>query len=104
MENGKAAKRKAIGPSSQPLMGCRADEITRAAIVKWAENQPDKPTLSEAIRWLVGLALSANVRPDQTSRARATKANAMAANQLDQLADPSATANEQAHRNHRRRA
>jgi hypothetical protein len=101
MENGKATKRKAIGPSSQPLMGFRADDITRAAIVKWAENQPHKPTLSEAIRRLVGLGLSANVRPNQASQARATKANAMAANQLDLLADPSATTDERAHRKRR---
>jgi hypothetical protein len=101
MENGKATKPKGIGRSSHPLMGFRADDITRAAIVKWAESQPDKPALSEAVRRLVELGLSTNVRPDHTSQARATKANAMAANQLDQLADPSATANEQAHRKRR---
>jgi hypothetical protein len=82
-------------------MGFRADDITRAAIVKWAENQPDKPTLSEATRRLVALGLSANVRPNQASQARATKANAMAANQLDLLADPSATTDERAHRKRR---
>jgi hypothetical protein len=40
-----------------PLMGFRANPTTRAAIVKWAENQPDTPTLSEAIRRLVELGL-----------------------------------------------
>jgi hypothetical protein len=36
-----------------PLMGFRADPVIRASIVRWAENQPDQPTLSEAIRRLV---------------------------------------------------
>ena len=93
--------RKAVKPSPDPLIGFRADEITRAAIVKWAENQPDKPTLSEAVRRLVGLGLSGNVRPNQASPARASKAKAVAADQLDRLADPSATADEQANRKRR---
>jgi hypothetical protein len=100
MEDAKARKRKATSPSS-PLMGFRADDVTRAAIVKWAENQPDKPTLSEAVRRLVGLGLSANGRPNLTSNARAAEANAMAGTQLDQLADPSATSDERAHRKRR---
>ena len=100
MEKAKAAKPKAVSPSN-PLMGFRADEITRAAIVKWAENQPDKPTLSEAVRRLVALGLSGNVRPNQGSQARANEAKAMAADQLDRLADPYATTDEQAVRKHR---
>jgi hypothetical protein len=40
-----------------PLMGFRADPVTRATIVRWAENQPDMPSLSEAIRRLVELGL-----------------------------------------------
>ena len=79
----------------------RADPIARAAIAKWAKNQPDKPTLSEAIRRLVSLGLSAKARVKQTSPTRANKANAMAANQLDRLADPSASAEQQATRKHR---
>jgi len=31
----------------------------RASIIKWAESQPDTPTLSEAIRRLVELGLKA---------------------------------------------
>jgi hypothetical protein len=42
-----------------PLMGFRADPVIRAAIVRWAEKQPDMPTLSEAIRCLVELGLKA---------------------------------------------
>ena len=75
--------------------------MTRAAVVKWAESQPDKPTLAEAIRQLVSLGLSVRARPRQISQARSKKANTMAANQLDRLADPSATLEEQASRKHR---
>jgi hypothetical protein len=41
------------------MMGFRAEPTLRAAIVKWAENQPDMPTLSEASRRLVELGLKA---------------------------------------------
>ena len=39
-------------------MGFRADPAIRAAIVHWAEAQPDGPSLSEAIRRLVELGLN----------------------------------------------
>ena len=42
-----------------PMMGFRAAPLLRASIVKWAENQPDTPTLSEATRRLVELGLKA---------------------------------------------
>jgi hypothetical protein len=41
------------------MMGFRASPVLRAAIVKWAEHQTDKPTLSEATRRLVELGLKA---------------------------------------------
>jgi hypothetical protein len=41
------------------MMGFRAAPVLRASIVKWAENQPDMPTLSEATRRLVELGLKA---------------------------------------------
>jgi hypothetical protein len=97
----KSIKRKAMVRPSNPLMRFRADPIARAAVVKWAKNQPDKPTLSEAIRRLVSLGLSAKAHLKRTSRTRANKANAMAANQLDRLADPSASAEQQESRKHR---
>jgi len=57
-----SAKQKSPGRPATgvtPMVGFRADPVTRAAIVKWAENQPDTPTLSEAIRRLVELGLKA---------------------------------------------
>jgi hypothetical protein len=40
-----------------PVMGLRMSPSLKGAVVKWAENQPDKPTLSEATRRLVELGL-----------------------------------------------
>jgi hypothetical protein len=84
-----------------PVVGLRMSPNLRGAIVKWAEDQPDKPTLSEATRRLVELGLTVKVRLKQPSRARANKADAIAADQLDQLADLSASAEEQASRKRR---
>jgi len=81
-----------------PLIGFPADPITRAAIVKWGEKQPDRPTLSEAVRRLVELGLRVNPRPKQTSGARGRKAEALADRQLDRLADQTASADQQASR------
>jgi hypothetical protein len=53
---------------------------------------------SQAIRRLVKLGLTVKARPKQPSRARADKAKAMAANQLDRLASEAATTQEQASR------
>jgi hypothetical protein len=46
------------------MMGFRAAPVLRASIVKWAENQPDVPTLSEATRRLVELGLKAKPRDE----------------------------------------
>jgi len=40
-------------------MGFRAAPEMRASVVRWAEDQPDQPTLSEAIRRLVEIGLKA---------------------------------------------
>ena len=53
----KARGRPATG--KDPLMGFRAAPVIRASIVRWAENQPDNPSLSEAIRRLVEIGLKA---------------------------------------------
>jgi hypothetical protein len=68
MKKAISAKQKSAGRPATgitPMMGFRADPVIRAAIVRWAENQTDMPTLSEAIRRLVelGLTLKAPARP-----------------------------------------
>jgi hypothetical protein len=60
MKKTSRVKQKVMGrprTGTTPLMGFRADPVIRASIVRWAENQPDMPTLSEAIRRLVELGL-----------------------------------------------
>jgi hypothetical protein len=65
MKKSRTVKQKVIGrprTGITPLMGFRADPETRAAIIKWAEYQPDGPSLSEAIRRLVELGLRTKAR------------------------------------------
>jgi len=60
MKKARSVKQKVLGrPKTgvKPLVGFRADPAIRASIVRWAENQPDNPSLSEAIRRLVELGL-----------------------------------------------
>jgi hypothetical protein len=62
MKKAISAKQKSRGRPATgitPMMGFRADPVIRAEIVRWAENQPDMPSLSEAIRRLVELGLKA---------------------------------------------
>jgi hypothetical protein len=65
MKKSRTVKQKVIGrprTGITPLMGFRADPATRARIVRWAENQPDMPSLSEAIRRLVEIGLRAKTK------------------------------------------
>jgi hypothetical protein len=51
-------KRGRPATGKDPLMGFRVAPVMRASVVRWAENQPDQPTLSEAISRLVEIGLS----------------------------------------------
>jgi hypothetical protein len=79
-------------------MGFRASPVLRAAIVKWAESQPDEPTLSDAIRRLVELGLDTANPPAQTTAKTADKAKELAGDAINQIADKSASADEKASR------
>ena len=60
MKKSISAKQKTRGRPATgitPMMGFRAEPAIRAKVVRWAENQPDNPTLSEAIRRLVEIGL-----------------------------------------------
>jgi hypothetical protein len=97
-------KQKVMGrprTGTTPLMGFRADPVIRASIVRWAEKQPDMPTLSEAIRRLVELGLAGAKKfaaPSQQTRAKAKK---FAAEQIDRMGNSTATVEEQASRKQR---
>jgi hypothetical protein len=66
MKKATPVKQKVMGrprTGTTPIMGFRADPVIRASIVRWAENQADMPSLSEAIRRLVELGLKAKGKP-----------------------------------------
>ena len=103
MKKARTIKHKVMGrprTGIRPLLGCRADATTRAAIVKWSKNEPDKPNLSEAIRRLVdlGLARSKARLPSPESAGRAKQ---LAATTLDSLVDPAAPTEQVAYRKER---
>lgn len=97
-----SVKRKKPGrpaTGTDPLMGFRASPVMRAAVVKWAENQPDKPSLSEAIRRLVEIGLSKSggkksPRVLSTSKQGAARAAELAAKTIDKQIDPKAAPDE----------
>jgi hypothetical protein len=85
-----------------PLMGFRADPVIRASIVRWAEKQPDAPTLSEAIRRLVelGLEVKTTTRPVSKS-GRRLRAKELATRAIEKIMNPSASSEERAQRTRR---
>jgi hypothetical protein len=94
-------KQKVIGrprTGITPLIGFRADPVIRASIVRWAEKQPDSPSLSEAIRRLVELGLTIKTKAKQPSAARADRAKELATKAIEKMSDPSAPADERAQR------
>jgi hypothetical protein len=83
------------------MMGFRASPVLRASIVRWAENQPDMPKLSEATRRLVELGLAAGKKFAAPSQQTAATAKKLAAEQIDRMGDSAAPAEEQASRKRR---
>jgi hypothetical protein len=73
----------------------------RASVVRWAENQPDKPTLSEAIRRLVELGLTLKTKGRQSSEGQRLHAREMAGKAIDKMTDTAATPDDQATRKKR---
>jgi hypothetical protein len=84
------------------MMGFRADPVIRAAIVRWAEKQPDMPKLSEAIRRLVeiGLTVKTPARP-ASKPGRRLRARELATTAIEKIIDPAAAPEEQAQRRRR---
>jgi hypothetical protein len=80
------------------MMGFRVPPALRASIVRWAETQPDDPSLSTVVRRLVEIGLTVKSRSRPTRSPKVEKANEMASRQLDRLADETATPQEQANR------
>ena len=96
----KSGRRRVTGFA--PLMGFRADTVLRASIVKWAEEQPDMPTLSEATRRLVELGLTVKTRARSSGNSqRRLRAQELAANVIDEIGDPTALHEERTQRRRR---
>jgi hypothetical protein len=69
------------------MIGLRASPKLRRQIEAWAKRQDDKPTLSEAMRRLLELALVGSDPMKQTSPMSAAKAADMAGEQIDKMAN-----------------
>jgi len=100
MKKRNTKKRGRPATGQDPVSAIRLPIDLTAAIDKWGEKN-DAPSRSEAIRRLVELGLAgAKTTPRRSSRA-AAKAADMAAEQIDKLADPSATDEERRTRKRR---
>lgn len=83
------------------LMGSRISALLRGEIVKWAENQPDKPALSEATRRLIEIGLTVRLKSRQATAERANRAKELATNAIEEISDPSVTLEERVQRRRR---
>ena len=97
----KPKKARASVPDRDPMMGSRAAPVLRASIVKWAENQTDAPTLSEATRRLVALGLTVKTKGRQSKEGQKLRAREMAGNTIDDMSDTKANPDDQASRKRR---
>ena len=97
----KPKKRGRPATGKDPLMGFRASPVMRASVVKWAEGQPDEPTLSEAIRRLVELGLTVKTSGRKSSEGQKLRARDMAGKAIDRMSDTTAHPDDQASRKHR---
>ena len=95
----KQKKRGRPATGADPLMGFRASLVMRASVVKWAENQPDNPSLSESIRRLVEIGLSKSEPPKRpkvlsTAKEGAARAVELAGDTIDKRSDQNASTDE----------
>jgi hypothetical protein len=101
MKQTTSAKQSAGRPATgiTPMMGFRADPVIRAAIVRWAEKQPDKPSLSEAIRRLVELGLNVKAPAKPVSKpGHRLRVQELAASTIEKMIDPAVPPEERAQR------
>jgi hypothetical protein len=84
------------------MIGFRAEAALRAAIEKWAKQQPDKPKLSDAVRRLVELGLKAKTAVRPVSKpGRMLRAQELATKAIEKIIDPAAPPEERAQRRRR---
>jgi hypothetical protein len=99
----KTKSKKRGGPVTgrDTVMGFRATPKLRGSIVRWAENQPDTPALSEATRRLVEIGLSVPNRQNTHAPARKERAKVLAAEAIDDLTPDAANAEQRTSRKRR---
>jgi hypothetical protein len=97
----KPKKRGRPATGRDPMMGFRAAPELRASIVRWAENQSDVPTLSEATRRLVELGLTVKTKGHQSKESQKQRAREMAGAAIDRMTDVAANPDDQASRKRR---
>lgn len=98
-DNQKKRGRPATGTA--PLVGVRMTPDFQKTIKAWAKKQADDPSLAEAIRRLVEIALTSSRPRRPASPQRGSVAKEMAGRQIDALADPAASDDERASRKRR---
>lgn len=88
-----------------PVVDFGVTDQLRTAIAQWADQQPDRPALPEAVRRLVELGLNAGppATPAKTvaTRTRETRAKELADKTIDKIGDPGAAPEERAERSRR---
>jgi hypothetical protein len=92
-------RKKTTGPGEPVLLRLHSPLLTD--LDAWASHQNDAPSRPEAIRRLVERALAAEPRDALRPTAGAPKAAELAAREINQLGDPSATPEERASRKRR---
>ena len=83
------------------MIGLRASPELRNAVEKWAENEPDKPKLSEAVRRLVEMGLAGAQSTAPRNKRAAATARKLARATIDELSDLTVPPEEQAKRKQR---
>ena len=92
-------KRRSLANGRDPQFS--AAPVLRAAIVKWAASQPDSPSLSEATRRLIELGLTVKAKGRPPGDGQRLRAREMAGTAIDEMADATATSDDQAARKRR---
>jgi hypothetical protein len=100
-ENMARKQRGRPATGQDPVTAVRLPPELKSKVGMWANRQRDKPSLSKAIRQLLEKALAGTAAPSQSDKGRTRLAANLAAREIDQLGDQSATGEERASRKRR---
>lgn len=100
-ENMARKQRGRPATGQDPVTAVRLPPELKSKVGMWANRQKGKPSLSKAIRQLLERALAGTAAPSQRDKGRTRLAANLAAREIDQLGDQSATGEERANRKRR---